>query len=222
MIVTCPACSTSYLVDPRTLGSAGRLVRCAKCANTWHQAPPADAAPRGEAPTAEERPLRASERSQRPAPPQRRPRRWGAVLGWIFLIAIVAGFVAAAYLERDEVVALWPPAARLYIMIGLPVIEPGTGLHPRNVTLTREKDGDSGLPTLIIQGEVVNESPVTQTVPKLKVVLRDGSNHDVQSWTFTATEERLLPGASVPFRTSLAQPSEAATQVVVTFAGNGN
>src|SRR5258708_33935711 len=43
MIVTCPVCSTRYLVDPRALGSAGRLVRCANCSHTWQQAPAADA-----------------------------------------------------------------------------------------------------------------------------------------------------------------------------------
>src|SRR5271166_4304795 len=42
MIVTCPACATRYLVDPRALGSAGRTVRCANCAQTWHQTPPED------------------------------------------------------------------------------------------------------------------------------------------------------------------------------------
>jgi hypothetical protein len=56
-------------------------------------------------------------------------------------------------------------------------------------------------------------------VPKLKVILRDNHDHELQAWTFAVTDERLLPGASVPFRTSVTQPSEAATGVVVTFAG---
>ena len=42
MIVTCPACTTRYLVDPRALGDAGRVVRCANCSKTWHQTPPED------------------------------------------------------------------------------------------------------------------------------------------------------------------------------------
>ena len=39
MIATCPACQTRFVVDPALLGVAGRMVRCAKCANSWHQVP---------------------------------------------------------------------------------------------------------------------------------------------------------------------------------------
>src|SRR5581483_4682744 len=49
-------------------------------------------------------------------------------------------------------------------------------------------------------------SKVAQDVPKLTVVLRDANEHDLASWSFTVTDERLLPGASVPFRTSVAEP----------------
>ena len=45
MIVTCPACATRFLVDPAALGPGGRTVRCARCAETWFQAPPPDPAP---------------------------------------------------------------------------------------------------------------------------------------------------------------------------------
>src|SRR5258708_9603146 len=44
MIVTCSVCRIRYLVDPRALGPSGRMVRCAQCSNTWHQAPPPDEA----------------------------------------------------------------------------------------------------------------------------------------------------------------------------------
>jgi hypothetical protein len=43
----------------------------------------------------------------------------------------------------------------------------------------------------------------------------------VQSWSFDVSTERLLPGASVPFTTSIARPNEAATGMSVTFAGDG-
>ncbi|HEB78997.1 MAG TPA: thioredoxin, partial [Rhodospirillales bacterium] len=32
MIITCPACSTNYSIDPSALGGAGKTVRCSKCA----------------------------------------------------------------------------------------------------------------------------------------------------------------------------------------------
>lgn len=42
MIITCPSCSARYPVDASSFAPAGRKVRCAKCGNTWHQAPSSD------------------------------------------------------------------------------------------------------------------------------------------------------------------------------------
>ena len=219
MIVTCPECSTRYLVDPRALGVSGRLVRCANCSHTWNQAPPEDAPRRVEVPPPELEPLFGrGERVQLPvvAEPRRSSR---AVLGWLVVVLILAGIGVGAVWERDQIVGLWPPAARLYGLIGVPVVQPGTGLELRKVTPTREVD--NGLPTLVIEGEVANVSNIARPVPKLKVILRDKNDHELQAWTFSVTDERLLPGATAPFKTSVTQPSEAATGVVVTFAGSG-
>jgi len=35
MLIVCPNCGTSYMVDPAALGSGGRTVRCARCKTTW-------------------------------------------------------------------------------------------------------------------------------------------------------------------------------------------
>src|SRR5579863_7214324 len=35
MHIVCPYCSTSYAINPDTLGSAGRTVRCSRCKETW-------------------------------------------------------------------------------------------------------------------------------------------------------------------------------------------
>jgi predicted Zn finger-like uncharacterized protein len=35
MQIICPNCSTSYAIEPASLGTAGRTVRCARCKTTW-------------------------------------------------------------------------------------------------------------------------------------------------------------------------------------------
>jgi predicted Zn finger-like uncharacterized protein len=223
MIATCPACSTRYLVDPGALGPTGRLVRCASCAHTWHLEPAADAPrrvdlPPPESPPAPQVPLGGAGRVQLPAlSPQR--RRLSAV-GWAAYVIVLAGVIAGGlWWTREQVVSRWPPAARYYQMLGIPVEAAQGSFDFHNVTPTR--DIENGLPTLVIQGEVVNVSSVARQVPKLKVTLLDGSSHELQSWSFTVSDDRLLPGASAPFRTSIAQPNEAATMIKVSVSDGG-
>ncbi|MGB7259678.1 MAG: MJ0042-type zinc finger domain-containing protein [Pseudolabrys sp.] len=35
MLIVCPSCATSYMIEPASLGPAGRKVRCARCKATW-------------------------------------------------------------------------------------------------------------------------------------------------------------------------------------------
>ena len=35
MLLVCPSCATSYMIDAAALGADGRSVRCARCKNTW-------------------------------------------------------------------------------------------------------------------------------------------------------------------------------------------
>ena len=44
MLIVCPTCATSYMIDPATVGPSGRAVRCARCKATWFASPtrPAD------------------------------------------------------------------------------------------------------------------------------------------------------------------------------------
>ncbi len=35
MLIACPNCATSYNIEPASLGTAGRTVRCARCKTTW-------------------------------------------------------------------------------------------------------------------------------------------------------------------------------------------
>ena len=35
MLIVCPNCATSYMIDPTSVGPNGRAVRCARCKTTW-------------------------------------------------------------------------------------------------------------------------------------------------------------------------------------------
>lgn len=220
MIVTCPVCSTRYLVDPRALGTAGRLVRCASCSHTWQQAPPTDAPRRIDLVAPQpELAVPAGGRVQLPAIAEPRRSATGFLVPLFSVLVLVGAALGGLWVARDQVVGYWPPAAAYYAMLGAPVVvAQGSGLGFDKVT--KRYDTENGLLTLVIEGEVVNLSRVARDVPKLRVVLQDSGKHELQSWSFAVTEEPLSPGGRLPFHTSITQPNAEATGFVVTFDTN--
>lgn len=221
MIISCSACSTRYLVDPALIGPDGREVRCAKCGHQWVQMPPdevpepppplqpeirsvpEDQEPIGDTPVT----------SQLPAVAQPPRRRFGSGLSWallLLLIMIFAGGVAA----RHEIMAAWPPSARLYERLGLASPSYEGLLTVRNGSSAYQQE--DGKPVLVVQGEVVNTSSGMQVVPKLRASLRE-NGREVQSWTFQATQSKLMPGEAASFVTRFKEPSPTATDLTITF-----
>jgi hypothetical protein len=154
--------------------------------------------------------LAATARAAIIAPPSR--RRHGAGLGTLVVVVLLAAAAAAAgaYFGRDRIVALWPQAARLYGIVGI-ADAPGDGLDIANVTSTRNVDG------LIVEGDITDKVGVPRLVPKLRVVLRDASQHDVAVKIVDPPKARLLPGETAHFLVAFLPASDAAVGVVVTF-----
>lgn len=219
MIVTCPECATRYLVDPRALGTSGRTVRCANCSNTWYQTPPDDAPRRIELPPIEpiaiERP---QARIQLPAvakPPRPSVLRNA---GWLVMVLVLLAVGAGLVVERGSIVALWPTAEGLYKAVGLSMPAAEKVFDLRNIDTKDATENDQ--PTIIVTGEVVNITPVTRSAPKVKVSLNDVNDHELLAWTIPLTEDRLLPGQSVPFRTSSSRPVGAVAVSVAVVGGS--
>lgn len=40
MLIVCPSCATSYVIEPASVGPAGRMVRCARCKTSWFTGEP--------------------------------------------------------------------------------------------------------------------------------------------------------------------------------------
>ncbi len=180
MIVSCPSCSTRFVVDPAAIGAKGRRVRCANCGHVWHQ-------------TASEDDLAASADAQRPAPaPEpRRPsdrveaapaeppppnlddetpsappepktpgtnlpampgarRRSPVLVGWVLLALLVGGILTAGYMGRTQVVLLWPPAVQLYDRLGIDIDLEAAAWGP---SFGPGLEPTVGTPTLLADGD---------------------------------------------------------------------
>ncbi len=226
MILTCPECSIRYLIDPAVLGTDGRMVRCSKCENTWVQKPAENAGDTPEpgpeaAPdpidAARERRARRAGRAGANVPAIRGERRSrAAAVMWTLLVVAIIGVLGAGFALRDMVIQVWPAAETLYQFAGLQPEPRGAGLGLRNVTWkSSSRDGQK---VLTVEGEVINISKDVRRVPPIQGVLFDKSDRELQRWTFTAPESRLLPGENVTFRTELKNPTAGAARLTIVFA----
>jgi len=215
MILACPACRTRYQVDARALARpAGRTVRCAECGHSWLYRRPAPVPPEPrEVPgTVDAPPLAVSPRAAITAPPPPRPHQGGAAGGIaLILVLLLAALAGLMYFGRERVVALWPPAARLYAVVGLPGDALGGGLDIVNVTSTRNPDG------IIVEGDVTNRLDLPRPIPELRVALRDAAQKEVAVKVVDPPKPRLLPGETAHFVAAFMPVSDAAVGVVVTF-----
>jgi predicted Zn finger-like uncharacterized protein len=229
MILTCPSCNTRYIVDPQQLGIMGRMVRCANCSHAWHAEPPTDM-PKpveldemmGELPPdpaagpvygsfASDVPRPIPPGSNLPAFPEPRPR---AGLGWPLLLLVILVGAVGLVGGRNEIVRWWPPAARLYDTVGLPLDVPWEGLDLRNVTTVPQNDNG----TLIVEGTVVNTSSKPRHIPELKAVMTSAAQQVLKDWTFPSGIQSLEPGESASFHQELPNVPVGGAFIAVTFS----
>lgn len=229
MILVCATCNTRYKVDDEAVERpSGRTVRCANCGHTWLHLPlppapsvrlrerpdiaaaPIAAVPLGAAPDGPT-PISPVPRPAITAPASPRQRHRSG-LGWVALILLIGAAAVTGILAREQIVALWPGAARLYELIGLKNEPLGAGLEIANVTSTRNPDG------LVVEGDITNRQGVPRAVPHLRVALQDGSQHELVFKIVEPPRERLLPGETSHFVVGFLPAPDGASRVSVTFA----
>lgn len=227
MILTCPACATRYLIEPRALGSRGRRVRCARCAHSWYELPP-PRAKAGDASTEADRPAPLSgAQTPRPIPPGSNlpalldaHRRRHSPLGWLALVVAVLAAAAAAVAGRERIVEVWPPSGRLYAALQMPLAaRPETAFNVRN--LASERTVRNGRPVLKVSGEVVNLGSTPRPVPPLRLALKDRDARALKEWRERLPGGPLAPGKAAPFSAEFADPPDRAVSLSVSFEAEG-
>ncbi|CAN5254459.1 zinc-ribbon domain-containing protein [soil metagenome] len=223
MILTCPACATRYSVAEGAVPHAGRTVRCASCAHSWHATPEsADAAPAAMRFDAEPA-FAGAGASAAPIPKQFRAKvqaerqtRQAVTAGvvWAVLGAAFVTILAGAALFRVQVVRLIPQTAGAYAAVHLPV-------NPVGLALEGVAGGpglQDGRAVLVVTGSQRNVETAARPLSALRVSLFDKSGHVVASQVLPAPGGRLAPGDTRPFKATFADPPIAAAEFGVDFA----
>lgn len=202
------------MVDPAALGSAGRMVRCARCSHAWREQPEQDelAAFDYRITPTEARPIPpGSNLPVFPSPP--RSRAW---IGWLAAAVVVLAVIGGGVLERDRIVEYWPPAERYYAMVGLAEgIEQGSVFELRNVQQSTFVEDDRTV--VVITGEIANVSKQTLKVPRVIAQVFDKNNQVLKKWEFMAVSAELGPGETTVFSDRFADPPRGAVNLLVSL-----
>jgi predicted Zn finger-like uncharacterized protein len=205
MILTCTKCATRYHVDPASLGSEGRSVRCAGCGHRWTAKPPVDAPKAlGPAPPGGLR-RRAAMASRRRSSP------W--IVGWLALVLVIL-VLASAVIGRNEIVARFPASAVIYETLRLPIAA-RQGLEFEKMTSDWLVEG--GISVLVVGAGIVNQSRQQRTVPPIRVILLDDGGRQLQRETFSSKDALLDAGAKTTFTGRLVNPPSQARKVSIAF-----
>jgi predicted Zn finger-like uncharacterized protein len=219
----CPKCATPSAVAAGELGAAGRMIRCQRCGTNWlarqiagdvYRTPPVIArkpSPRRDPLIIEgELVLTARPRfgptKRYEAPPavaRRQAPPWPLQRG---LVVLVVGLVLIAAISvTAPIVAALPGFSGIFARATRVAIE---GLHSKAI-----RSGEA----ILVEGELVNRSEETAAVPAVRISLRTSGADEVYSWVVEPAVMSLAAGASVGFRSVLANPVPGAVHVAASL-----
>ncbi len=115
----------------------------------------------------------------------------------------------AAIAARGAIVAIAPPTAGVYALVGMPVNLRGLSIADVRVTTTQQPDSPG---ELLVTGEIANLRDRETQAPNLRLALRADDGRELYVWTARAPKPRLGAHEGVPFRARLAAPRPASAK----------
>lgn len=149
--------------------------------------------------------------------PVQTKKRSLAWIGWLLLLAVVGAVIGGGYEKRAELIAFYPPLAKLYEQLGIPVeAADWLGLELHNLKSATVLD--DGQTRIAITGEVVNVGGSERAVPSLRVAMRGADGQELASYTLALEQPRIGIDETLSFDVKLPAPREDVTDLEVAFA----
>lgn len=242
MILTCPQCTTRYLLPAVVLAPDGHNVKCSNCEEVWFQIPDPE----------ELAELQASDVYEVDAPPAEsfedfvdipegvRPDveldqvhtdedDTSAAIAASGLKGMIGGYAAAACVffavlgvlvaAKTTMVGAWPPSAALYQMLGMSIDAPGEGLVFDRIQAESQGMGERG-EELMIAGKIINLTNKDQNLPVIEASLRSPTGTILESLYIEVPENKVPAESEIQFMQNYESTHEGAYDVSVRFALN--
>ena len=129
------------------------------------------------------------------------------------LIVVLAAVLIGALTQRVALVRQFPQTASLFAMLGMPVNLRGLSF----MDVKSRSEFVDGAAVLVVEGTIVNLTPKTLEIPRLRLALRNNTGHEVYAWTAVPSRTTLGSGDGLPFRSRLASPPVDGRDVIVRF-----
>ncbi|MBN9481330.1 MAG: zinc-ribbon domain-containing protein [Bordetella sp.] len=227
MILTCPACATSYFVPDEAIGPNGRRVRCKSCGHDWRatlEDVPLELEPQALAAEEAEAAPRYDSFAETPAPElprvfrakaerQRRVRQAAAAgAAWAAAAAVALGLLTGGVLFREEIARAFPPAAGVYRSLGLDVNTVGLQFEAQRA---RTAPHDAG--KVVVSAVVRNIRDGEIVAPPIYIALLDAKGAVVASRVKRLDGPPVLPGKVEGFAVVMPDPERKAVGMKVDF-----
>jgi hypothetical protein len=196
------------------LAPDGRKVKCSSCGETWFQLPDPEELREDFEKKPDEIPA-----SIRPLPrgsglpvvkDKEREEKSGTVGGAIAAAILFVAVTAIFVFMHDPIVRAWPPAHKVYALIGISPQIPGEGL------VFDKLDANSGEGSVTVNGTIINLTRETVPVPMMQVILQDGSGAALSNAFIEPPQKSVAPEAVLPFTASFPD-AEGAVQINIRF-----
>ncbi len=231
MILTCPACATSYFVPDEAIGPNGRRVRCKSCGHDWRatlEDEPLELSAATEETAAEtgfgkreetpetlaETPAPELPRAFRAKAEQQRRMRQAATQGavWAGLAVIFLALIGAAFAFRLPIVQAWPQAAAVYKLVGAPVNLAGLEFEAVGARTTPADPSK-----VMVSGALRNIRDNEVVAPPVRVALLDAKGAEVAHRIVRLEAAPVLPGKVLGFAVVVPDVNHKAAGVDVDF-----
>ncbi len=213
MILTCPSCTTRYLLSAQALAPDGRTVKCSNCAQEWFETPdPDELLKKLESDVGQEAALHddipdaikpfneyldEEAKDGQYDKPAVKSKTGGQMTGYLAAAAVFVASFAALMAFSQPIYKAWPASASFYDMLGVSLSVPGEGL-----VFDRVKVNALNEHAILIEGAVINRTSEVQALPFIEATIRDKSGNVIDEAIIQAPFDTMDAESGLPFRST--------------------